>query len=718
MSITIYGNTVGTPTSPKKIEEVLNPVKTVNGKAPDKNGNVKLDRVATTEPMEDDIPKIFFGGALQQTKTEAVVPFRYISKANDLSGYAEIKAQGNSSMNYPKKNQTIKLFKDAECTEKFKVDFKGWGKQNKFVIKANWIDLSHARNVVSSRLWADVVKTRMNYAELPELLRTSPNQGAMDGFPVKVYANGVYQGRYTMNIPKDKWAFNMNDDLNEHCVLCGENYGSGCFRAAAKIDESDWTDEIHDVVPDSIKTRWNEVIRFVMTSTDAEFKANLENYFDVESLIDYHLFGLATCGFDAYGKNQLYLTYDGQKWIASMYDMDSTFGLYWNGSKFVPTDYPRTSYEDFVSTDESCSGEGNLLYIRLEGLFSARLKARWAELRSGALSIDSIINRFERFTDITPSELVKEDYAPTTGSGRFTGIPSQNTNNIQQIRAFALARRAWTDEYVANMPSNDSEGGDYGDIPEECNHKNTTTSITEATCTTAGKTVVTCTDCGNVISTTTTPALSHDHTYTSNEDGTHTVGCSRCDYATVENCNLVNDVCSACGHIAPPKVEMPEVLYENHTATEKFMRVVPVNFNNGDYIEASVNLSDVPSNYTYFSVGGDIAGWQTAENIHIAGYLDQVEVNVLSPNGQGHVCRKTILNGNGVNTTTFVVRVDKDGIWLDGNEVAFSGYSNNVKNMVLEYLASATEVQIGCMLDEPSAAVYNYIKVVRLERQY
>lgn len=397
----------------------------------------------SVEPAEDDIPKVFFGGALQQTKDPAVVPFRYISKTKDIAGYAEIKAQGNSSMSYPKKNQTVKLFKDANCTEKLKVDFKGWGAQNKHVYKANWIDLSHARNVVSARLWADVVKSRAGYESLPELLRTSPNQGAVDGFPVKVYAAGVYHGRYSLNIPKDKWMANMDDALETHCILCGENYASGCFRAAASINGSDWTDEIHDTAPDAIKTRWNEVISFVMNSTDDEFVAGLGDYFYVDSLVDYHLFGLASCGLDAYGKNQLYLTYDGQKWIASMYDMDSTWGLYFSGS-IISTDYPRESYEDMKR-------DGNLLYIRLEQLFYEELQSRWAELKNGALSIENIINRFERFTDIAPAELVKEDYATTTGGGAFTGIPSQSSNNIQQIRAFALERLAWTDDYVAGL---------------------------------------------------------------------------------------------------------------------------------------------------------------------------------------------------------------------------------------------------------------------------
>ena len=427
-------------------EEMTQPVGiTEDGKlvtTPGRNSGGNVDQVSV-EPAYEDIPKIFFGGALQQTKDEAVVPFRYISKTDDFSGYAEIKAQGNSSMSYPKKNQTVKMFKDAECTEKMKVDFKGWGKQNKHCYKANWIDLTHARNIVSARIWADIVKSRADYESLPELLRTSPNQGAVDGFPVKVYADGVYQGRYTVNIPKDKWMANMDDDLDTHCILCGEGYDSGCFRTASTAE---WTDEIHDSMPSTISTRWVDVINFVMNSTDEEFKANLSNYFDVQSLIDYHLYGLASCGLDAYGKNQLYLTYDGQKWFASMYDMDATWGNYYNGSKILPDTYGRTEYEDFVG-----DRQGNLLFIRLEENFYEELQTRWAELKNGALSIENIINRFERFTDIAPAELVKEDYASTTGGGSFTGIPSQSTNNIQQIRSFALARQAWTDEYVAAL---------------------------------------------------------------------------------------------------------------------------------------------------------------------------------------------------------------------------------------------------------------------------
>ena len=413
----------------------------------DKNIFEDYSGIRVFEPRVNDIPKVFIDGIIPTTKDEVLAKLTYMSKTLSFHSYITIKCQGTSSMKYPKKNFTIKLYSDEARSEKLKIDFKGWGEQYKFNLKANWIDISHARNVVSARLWGDVVKSRPTYDTLPELLRTSPNQGAIDGFPIKVYANGIYQGRYTWNIPKDGWMTNMDDELNTHCILCGENYDSGCFRAPALINESDWSDELHDSCPENIKIRWNEVIDFVINSTDEEFKANLGNYFDVPSLIDYDLFGLAVCGSDSYGKNQIYMTYDGNKWIASMYDLDTTWGMYWNGETLVAADYARNKFEDHVN-----GRLGNLLYARMEQLFYPELQSRWLELKAGPLSMVNVISQFENFMEYMPQELVKEDYASTTAGGAFSGIPSVAKNNLQQIRNFAAARQAWTDEYVAALP--------------------------------------------------------------------------------------------------------------------------------------------------------------------------------------------------------------------------------------------------------------------------
>lgn len=49
------------------------------------------DAVNLVEPAEDDIPKVFFGGVLPQTKTDAIMSFRYISKTKDIRGYCKTK---------------------------------------------------------------------------------------------------------------------------------------------------------------------------------------------------------------------------------------------------------------------------------------------------------------------------------------------------------------------------------------------------------------------------------------------------------------------------------------------------------------------------------------------------------------------------------------------------------------------------------------------------
>ena len=391
--------------------------------------------VTGVEPNDSDMPKVFFYGDKPTTKTSVYATIEYKSKTENFKGYVDIKCQGTSSMNYPKKNYTIKMYTDETMVNKLKKNFKGWGNQSKFCLKANYIDHSHARNIISAKLWDEIVASRANYTQLPELLRTSPCNGAIDGFPIKVYYNNIYEGVYTWNIPKDKWMFNMDDTLDNHCVLCGEEYDSGCFRSA---NASLWSDEIHDVMPESIKTSFNNFISFVMNSTDDEFKTNLENYVYVDSLIDYYIFQYVICGLDSMGKNQLFATYDGTKWIATSYDMDSTFGLYWNGRNFVSAGY--RMQEDYESM---ASGRpGNLLYIRLEKLFINEIKTRYAELRANILSYANIVDKFERFMDIIGKDLYAEDLTI------YTEIPSGSTNNIQQIRNYTRDRLTYIDKQI------------------------------------------------------------------------------------------------------------------------------------------------------------------------------------------------------------------------------------------------------------------------------
>ena len=63
-----------------------------------------------TVGIDDDIPKVFIDGVIPTTKDDTQAELTYIGKTLSFHSYIEIKCQGTSSMRYPKKNFTIKLF--------------------------------------------------------------------------------------------------------------------------------------------------------------------------------------------------------------------------------------------------------------------------------------------------------------------------------------------------------------------------------------------------------------------------------------------------------------------------------------------------------------------------------------------------------------------------------------------------------------------------------
>ena len=78
-------------------------------------------------------------------------------------------------------------------------------KEHKYILKANYADVTQSRNLICADVWSDMAASRANVH--PRLVRTS-NYGAVDGFPVSVWHNSEFLGLYTLNLHKD-------DDLFE-----------------------------------------------------------------------------------------------------------------------------------------------------------------------------------------------------------------------------------------------------------------------------------------------------------------------------------------------------------------------------------------------------------------------------------------------------------------------------------------------------------------------
>ena len=117
--------------------------------------------VSKVETEELDMPKVFFyGNALPTTKDNVNLTMDYVSNTAKFSSFVKLKCQGNSSMSYAKKNFTINMYSDEARKTKLKKDFKGWGAQSKFCLKANYVDTTHTRNISGARIAYDMVQRR------------------------------------------------------------------------------------------------------------------------------------------------------------------------------------------------------------------------------------------------------------------------------------------------------------------------------------------------------------------------------------------------------------------------------------------------------------------------------------------------------------------------------------------------------------------------------
>lgn len=368
------------------------------------------------------IPKLYFEGEitdLKNKKTERKITVKYESDAKKFESYASIKLQGTSSLMYEKKNYNIKLYKDEKLEEKLNVDL-GWGGQNKYCLKANWVDKTHSRNVVTAKI---VSKINKKY----NLFETAPNYGEIDGYPVEIYLNNEFLGLYTLNIPKDDWMFNMDDENPNHIVVASEGWNdSNLFK-----EEANWKDWSIEVGEDNDETldKLNILFDFIINSSDEEFKQNINKYINLDSIINYYIMMNYAQLEDNAAKNMLLSTYDGKLWYMSLYDLDTSWGTTWNGKNLV--NYKKNN----ITAD-------NYIFTRIEKLYPNEIAERYFELRKTILTKENIMNEFATFINSIPKDTYKKE------AERWKNIPGYNIN---QINDFLEVKIPFLDEKFTEM---------------------------------------------------------------------------------------------------------------------------------------------------------------------------------------------------------------------------------------------------------------------------
>ena len=390
------------------------------------------------------MPIIDLGGELPTYKGPVNnVAFTYSSEDLSFNCYAEIKVQGASSSGYPKKNFNIKLIDEGGNKTKIKI-VDQWGKESKYCLKANYIDYSQSRNVVSGQIFGEIVKSRND-----ELMNT-PNGGAIDGFPILVYNNGVYQGLYTFNIPKDNWMFDMShsDEKNQAIFMTTTWNNAVSFREISTNGfELEYASNEESQIDND--TRWAydsmlDLIRFVYNNDGEDFKNGIHQYADIDKCIDSMIYTFFICADDNTSKNILWVTLDGKVWFSSMYDMDGTWGMRWNGNiEFDASIHPISALKDGEGlAPERNPSNYNLLWQRIYMNFFDRVCERYKELRREILTMSNITMHFDAFFNSIP-DIIRE-----TEQKKWTGVPTQNIDHLEQILLFTRDRLALFDSIL------------------------------------------------------------------------------------------------------------------------------------------------------------------------------------------------------------------------------------------------------------------------------
>ncbi len=380
------------------------------------------------DPTAYSLPILYLTGDTtgMSKDVEATLTYECEDKdGNAKSGTCTVKWQGSSSLAYAKKNYTVKFDNAFEVVD-------GWSAQKKYCFKANFIDHSHARNLVSCKLWGQIVKSRDG---VDSRLTALPNAGAVDGFPCVIMLNGEFHGLYTWNIPKDGWMFGMPTGSNvQQAIVCGDKYTDATyFKALAALDGTDYELEYCSTSDTSwVKTSFNRMLQAVIDSNGGNIDTVLSKYIDIDSAIDYMIDTVLVQAPDCQAKNTLYVTYDGVKWFMSAYDRDSTFGLHFAG-------------KSFYGLDEAPTFTG-WKYHRLMNLLwtykREAIRTRYAEIRAEALSESNVAKMLWNFESAIPKALLNRDVE------KWPSIPSSSVSDVHQMMEHYRLRCRLVDEWV------------------------------------------------------------------------------------------------------------------------------------------------------------------------------------------------------------------------------------------------------------------------------
>lgn len=344
--------------------------------------------------------------------------------AVDSTYEANLRYRGATASGLNKKAYAIKL-KNANG-ESIDRKFLGMREDNNWILDAMAIDPGRMRNRVATDLWLDF--STKPYQSAYEKKAVNGTHGKF----VEVLLNGQYAGLYCMTEKIDRKQLKLKKfiaaaDETQSDTVRGDLYKSTTWsysifmghysdqnyfpRTKTKSysnTSGSWDGwevkypDIEDGEPIDWKPLY-DAVNAVAATSDAQFNAQVADYFDLPVFRDYCLFIELIFATDNHGKNMYLYNYDQtrfNKLSVCPWDLDGTFGRRWDGS----TTYTSNAAADFVSFLWSYEHGEYTLFKRLKALnfngWNTDLANRWAEMRSTYVTPEKLLKRFTDYASL------------------------------------------------------------------------------------------------------------------------------------------------------------------------------------------------------------------------------------------------------------------------------------------------------------------------------
>ncbi|HBQ5695440.1 TPA: CotH kinase family protein [Klebsiella pneumoniae] len=314
----------------------------------------------------------------------------YTTATIDIDGeilnipYSSISVQGDSSAAYAKKNLNIGLYIDDKYDDLFTLKIGDCLPHDEWVFKANWIDHTNLRNLMSYHLWERMMASRDGWPkrDIDNYYVGKTGLDEMDtratgypvGYPCVMYINGDFYGTGALAIGKKKENYNIpKNEAEQIMIVMGGWKSITTMYDNAQVTDSD-TIEIK-----APKTVSEETLGYLQTwdafanLAQADFTQQAPEHLDTRNIVDFYLLLAAVGATDLFAgdkaKNAIFYTWDGTKWYFGPYDLDTTYGLHYNGTQI--------SY----AADSAPKTDGGTFWKKILVTYADELAARYAELR-------------------------------------------------------------------------------------------------------------------------------------------------------------------------------------------------------------------------------------------------------------------------------------------------------------------------------------------------